>query len=279
MCQQTNSGTHSLRQGLIPPHLNWYQVSQIALSVPWCETLLIMDSCNSAMAGIRPDGEILTAAGWESVTPASLTFSFTQILINEIKAQNGRAFAACDLHSNLMTNAITNNMRATPIHKTNLNHPSVLFHKIGSREARELIRAPQGSTARVLIAVSITRSTLPNVKEWKEWLSSNMPPGIRDIEIVAHWESSSRTSLVCVPVQVWDYLKDHPAYNFVSFVLGDVSIGLPPPPEPAPLAAQAQRASKAKENMPPGSPGGPNVARGSSSSGGPQLPIRPPPRA
>lgn len=188
-----------------------------------------------AMTGIRPDGEILTAAGWESGTS---TNSFTHTLIDEIKSQNGRPFTACDLHVNLITNALKNNMGVIPIHKASVNHPSVLFHRIGSREARELVRAPQTSTARVLITVSVTASILPNVNEWNKWLSSNtpssnMPSGIRDVEIVANWSSSSRTTLVCVPVQIWDYLRDDPSYNFVSFVLGDVSIGPSPPPEPA----------------------------------------------
>lgn len=204
-----------------------------------------MDSCNSAMAGIRPDGEILTAAKWDSVASANLTFSFTQILIDEIKAQNGRAFTACDLYTNLITNALKNNMGAAPIHEANVNHSSVLFHKIGSREARELVRAPRSSTARVLITVSYIGGILPNVDECNKWQLSNMPPGIRDVEIVANWGSSSRTSLVCVPVQIWNYLRDDPSYNFVSFVLGDVSIGPPPPPELAPLAIQAPPASKA----------------------------------
>ena len=227
-----------------------------------------MDSCNSAMATIRPDGEILTAAGWESTTPASLAFSFTQILIDEIKAMAGRAFTASDLHAKLLTNAQQNNIGATPIHRASLHHPSVLIHKIGSREARDLVRASQNTTARVLITVSIAANVLPDVNEWDQWLTSNMPSGIRDVEVVAHWDSFSRGVLVCLPVQMWDYLRDDAAYSFVSYVWGEVSIGLPRSAPPAP---------QGKENVPFQGSSGPNI--GPPSSGGPLLPLRPQPDA
>ena len=234
-----------------------------------------MDTYNSAMAEIRPDGEILTAAGWKPSTSANSAFRFTQILIDEIKALNGRAITACDLHANLLTNALKNNMDATPIHKANMNNSSVLIHKIGTREARDLIQAPLNNLARVLITVSIAANKIPNVNDWDKWLSAIMPTGIRDVEIIANWNSSSRTILVCIPIQIWDYLRDDPSYSFVSFILGDVNIGLPPPPE----AIQGRSTSKAKENVPPRGSTGPNVGDRPSSSGGPLLPIRPQPGA
>lgn len=198
----------------------------MALRVTACETLLIMDSCNSAMAGIHPDGEILTAAGWEST--ASSALSFTRILIDEINSLNGRAFTASDLHSMMVTRAFQNKISATPIHKTDMSRPSVLFHKIGTREARELARAPQTNPAKVLITVSIEKYHLPNIHEWTKWLTDKMPTDLKDIEVVAHWTSSSGVALVSIPIQVWDYLRDDSAYSFISFLFGKVHIGLSP---------------------------------------------------
>lgn len=233
-----------------------------------------MDSCNSAMAGIHPDAEILTATGWESTTPASTTSSFTRVLIDEIKARNGRAFTACDLHSMMLTRAFVNNIAATPIHKADMSSPSVLFHKIGTREARELARASLTDTAKVLITVSIEKYHVPHIDDWTKWLTPNMPTDLRDVEIVAHWTSSSGVTLVSVPVQVWDYLRDDPAYNFVSFVQGKVHHGLPSPPQPSSSSVQQQRATPKKENVPPHDSSSSRQAGQPSSPAPPHLRVR-----
>lgn len=216
-----------------------------------------MDSCNSAMAAIRPEGEILTASGWESVTSANLASSFTRFVIDELTALNGRAIAVCDLHAKLMDNALRTNMSATPIHKSNFNYPSVVIHKIGSREAQDLNRVPRTTAAKVLITVSISFNDLPNINEWKNWLTSNMPTDINNIEIVAHWNSASRTVLVSLPIQVWDYLRENPAYSFVSFMQGEVEVFRPSTPQYPVITTQSQSAltPKGKENVRPSGSG------------------------
>ena len=72
---------------------------------------------------------------------------------------------AHDLHANLLRNALKNNMEATPTHKIDVNHLSISFHKIGTREAQKLIRALQNSTARVLIKVSSTVNILTDIND------------------------------------------------------------------------------------------------------------------
>lgn len=75
------------------------------------------------MASVRLDGEILTAARWEATASASSAYSFTQI---------GQAFTICDLHALMVQNP---NTQATPNYIYNAKHPSIMIHKIGSREA------------------------------------------------------------------------------------------------------------------------------------------------
>lgn len=184
-----------------------------------------MDSCHSVITILRPDSQILTALH----TPAHLAFRYTRMLIDEIKAMHGRAFKAADLHAKLLTNAQRNNIGITPIHMTGSRCPNVLFHKIDARETRGLIRAPT-TTAKVLITVSLAANgngLLPTADEWNTWLSSHVPPGIRDVEIIAHWDAFSKTMLVSMPVQVWDFLRDNPSYSFVSYLWGKVQVGLP----------------------------------------------------
>jgi hypothetical protein len=202
------------------------------------------------MAGIKPDGEVLTAAGWESTTSANMQQSFSRILIDEIQLLNGRSFTACDLYASMMTRALINNIESTPIHKANVDHPSVLFHRIGTREAQQLVRATPTPAAKVLITVSVASDVLSNHDQWKEWLTKHMPPHIRDIEIEAFWNGGSGTALVSIPIQLWDYLQNDPAYNFVSFVLGDIHPGYPTS-EPAPLSLRSQPAASLKENIRP----------------------------
>lgn len=130
----------------------------------------------------------------------------------------------------MFQNDITRQMESTPIYGANREHPSILIHRIGSREAQQLVRAPRTTAAKVSMTVSVSSDALPSVDAWKNWLTSNMPNDIKDVEIVGHWRSSSRTVLVAVPIQIWHYIKDHPAYNFVSFLLGEVQIFKPTAP-------------------------------------------------
>ncbi len=206
-----------------------------------------MDSCFSGMSMIKPEGEILCATGWETTTPTTLNRSFTRFLIDEIQQVGGRAITASSLHANLLSRALSNNMSATPIHRTNGEYPSVLLHKIGSREAQQLVRMPQRQLAKVLITVSVSNNTLPSLKDWAEWLTTNMPTDINNVEIVANWNSASRTALVSVPIEIWDYLRDDPAYAFVSYVMDQVVIGAGP---------EAQAAGEGARHRPlhPGQP-------------------------
>lgn len=201
------------------------------------------------MAGIRPDGEILTAGGRESVISAGSESGLTSMLIEEIVGQNGRPFTACDLHANLLTKALRQNINLAPIHKApaDFTHPSVLFHKIQSHEVQEPARPLRSSTARVLMTVSIRASTLPLVDDWKKWLSRNIPPDVNIIEFMAHWEESTRIILVSIPIHVWNYIKDDPGYSFVSFIMGDMNIRHPFHPESMPLEIQNSPASEREE--------------------------------
>jgi hypothetical protein len=179
---------------------------------------MILDSCNAAMADIKAHGEILTASGWETTTPASLHQSFTKFLIDEFTQANGRVFTASQLHARLMGNAIIRNMQATPIH---IAHPdekeSIQFHKILEREARNLQLMPQEVGGKVLIKVSVVgRGGIPNARQWEEWLSTNMPPNLQKIEILDKYESTSMVVLVVLPVVLWNYLPSREAYKYVS---------------------------------------------------------------
>jgi hypothetical protein len=152
---------------LLSPWIDWYRdFSYLTASNSSTDTLFVMDSCSSAMAGIGAVGEVLVAAGWEGTTPASPSSSFTKILIDEINAFAGCSFTASQLYQNLMSNAVRNNMAATPIHKANLDIPSVLVHKIGTREAQSLIRQPQRNPVKVLITVALAGSKIPNKDDW-----------------------------------------------------------------------------------------------------------------
>lgn len=188
---------------------------------------MMLDSCNAAMAGIKGHSEVLTASGWETTTSASLNQSFTRFLIDEFTAANGRALTAAQLHSRLMGNEIVRNMSATPIHVAHPDgKPSVLFHKILGRDARDNQLMPQEIAGKVVLKVSVLgRGSIPNAGEWAEWLSTNMPPDIRDIELLDQYESTSVCLLVAVPVVLWDYLPPRAGYEYVSRYWGPIGQG------------------------------------------------------
>lgn len=187
---------------------------------------MIMDSCDAAMTDIKAHSEILTATGWENTTPILLNKkTFTRSLIDEFTRADGRAFTASQLHSRLMGNKmIIQNVTtaATPIHMAHPYHkPSVLFHKIlGNDRAENIQLMPQDVIGKVLIKISVlNRNSVPNddVAQWAEWLSTNMPTDLQNIEILHIYESSSTAVcvLVAVPVVLWNHLPPRPGYEYV----------------------------------------------------------------
>lgn len=202
---------------LATPWLDWYQYGQLALQYPRADTFMLLDCCKSAMAAIQGHSEILAASGWETTTPSSLHDSFTRFVIDEFTAANGRAFTVAQMHARLMGNAIIRNMSATPFHVAHPdNRPSVLFHKILGRDARNVQLMPQEIAGKVVIKVSVLgRGNVPNAAQWAQWLTTNMPPDLQDIEILKKYESTSVSVLVAVPVALWNYLEARPGYQYV----------------------------------------------------------------
>lgn len=180
---------------------------------------MILDSCNAAMASIQAHGEILAASGWETWT------TFTKFLNDEFTDANGRAFTASQLHASMMGNAIVKNIGATPIHRANPDgKPSVLFHKILGREAGNLQLMPQETAGKVVIKVSVVdRGNIPTARQWENWLSTNMPPDLQDIEILDMYESTSVSVLIAVPVVLWNYLEDRQGYQYIDRYWGPFS--------------------------------------------------------
>lgn len=193
------------------------------------------------MANIDPDGEILTAAGRESVIPAGSGSGLTKMLIEEIYKQGGRDFTACDLHANLLTKALKENANIAPIHKTpaHFTHTSVLFHMIRNQDGRKRTPPLWIGEARALMRVSIDVNTLPTVEDSNRWQVRDTPSEVKIIQRITNGNGSTRTMLVSLPIQIWDYLKDERGYNFVSFILGDMYIRQPFSAEPVSLASRS----------------------------------------
>lgn len=179
---------------------------------------MIFDSGYPPTARAKAPGEILAATGWETITPTSPYQSFTKFLIEEFVKANGRAFTASQLHSRLMGTAFLRNTKATPVHVARPDgKPSVVFHRIPTKkDTREVQLRPQELNGKVVIRVGV-RDDVPNADEWANWLSANMPPDLREIEILTKYQSGTSVCvLVAVPVVLWNYLPDRNAYGYVS---------------------------------------------------------------
>jgi hypothetical protein len=81
--------------------------------------------------------------------------------------------------------------------------------------------SPEPDCPRVLLAVSLKDdTTVPDISQWIQWLTTEAPFDIRnvDIKIESAYHSHSTLMLVNVPATVWSHLPNNSSYRFVGFV-------------------------------------------------------------
>ncbi|KAK2593844.1 hypothetical protein QQS21_008459 [Conoideocrella luteorostrata] len=60
-------------------------------------------------------------------------------------------------------------------------------------------------------------NSVPKLTQWAEWLKSNLPQYIGEIDIVANWKTGSATVIFVLPIEIWLALPDNGACSFVSY--------------------------------------------------------------
>ncbi|KAL9605893.1 MAG: hypothetical protein Q9179_000914 [Wetmoreana sp. 5 TL-2023] len=233
------------------PTLVWSSLQHLLENaVP--HVLIILDCCYAANAARdTAEGttkELLAACGRENPTSGVGIRSFTSALIEELQAFGETRFTVAMLHSRLVTirwrlsftpiyallsehggHSIELASLPLPIENTQSPAAANLQTNNGSSEvtssSMQLSPSQQSSSSavadtRVLLAVSIANDAVPDISEWKKWLTSQAPLDVTKVEarVEAVFESHSTMLLTSLSIAAWDQLPHRTAYRFVGFV-------------------------------------------------------------
>lgn len=224
--------------------------------------------------------EIIAACGRENPTLGVGLRSFTSALIEELVSFGRAPFTVAMLHSRLVT--MRWRLAFTPIYALLSEHgghsielgplpqpikqnfvsdscTAALSDKgvdspiakasLTSTPSQQSLSATATDT-RVLLAISIIGDAVPDICQWKSWLTSQTPWDVSkiDVKVEAVFESHSTLLLASLPIFAWDNLPNEAAYHFVGFVK---SQNLEQPRSSSRLAAKK---SRTKLSPPTGTP-------------------------
>ena len=92
---------------------------------------------------------------------------------------------------------------------------------------RAFIQATVKPNALITVTLSDKANEMPIAKQWARWLTSQMPPGIGDVNFsIPHlYHSKSWIVMMKLPVEVWATLKGHPCCKFIGSVTSNDPMG------------------------------------------------------
>lgn len=200
------------------PTLDWWQVRQFAEQHPG-DLCYIFDCCSAASGTLvaYEGAEFMAASAWESNATSHPDFSFTRVLIDELRQLNGRWETIAGIYARIFRYAQQNQVGAAPVHIPKLNTPSVT---IGRGLSRAVTRRAERESHRVLLSVKVRDDIPLDLTKWKDWLTRNLPPGILSTTVTV--EGAFRGSsllLFSIPIEVWTMMPaQDESYSFVGHV-------------------------------------------------------------
>ena len=204
------------------PWLPWKGVITKNLPGPTSNNhrLVIMDCCAAGLANLdEGDIEVLGASAWESEAAATPQSSFTRAIIDELKSINGMSITITQLVSALHSQRTVMNGASTPVHKrASADLEPAVIHRIEKTPSplRQVSAVPRFS--HVLITVKVAKeNSVPDVKQWANWLKTNLPPYVGEIDITAKWKTGSALVVVVMPIELWLDLPARPGYGFMEY--------------------------------------------------------------
>ncbi|PGH06931.1 hypothetical protein AJ79_06404 [Helicocarpus griseus UAMH5409] len=190
---------------------------------------LILFSCSCCCVTEIEEHRILVAGGFNSPNAANITTNFTSRFIQNINKFADTEITVAQLHAELVAEAGSQKayLDNAPIHIAPGSKPSITLRKL-SEMPREVQQLKRTCDSKVLVSVNLQgKHTIPDLEQWKRWLSETIPSNVAKTKLQALFGSSSTYCLLTMPVEVWDMLEDHDAYAFVQFVNTDNQLLLP----------------------------------------------------
>ncbi|KAL3469916.1 hypothetical protein BJX99DRAFT_264734 [Aspergillus californicus] len=209
------------------PTLSWAFVEALLFPIRHADTLIILDSCFSTAAAMGTSRhEYLAAAAMESQATDVIEKSFTRRLIDLLQNLEDPVISVSQVHARLVKEANNpgSDLLHTPVHvASTMDKPSITLRPVANipREMASLRKTSATlSDGKVLVTILLEgKTSVPQVEEWKRWLSSRIPEDVAEIRLEAVFdESNSSLCLVTIPVAVWNMLQGYEAYKFVAYV-------------------------------------------------------------
>ncbi|GIJ99047.1 hypothetical protein Aspvir_001171 [Aspergillus viridinutans] len=208
-----------ITRNLVGPQLDWWNIRSY-LEHYTGDICYLFDCCSagSGALGAYDGAEFIAASVWDAAATANTHFSFTRILIDELRQLNGQAETLACIYALIFRNAQQNQIGAPPIHIPKLNSPSVTIGRNRSRPAAT--RSSERDSYRVLLSVKVRDEIPPDPTQWKEWLTRNIPASVLSAKVTI--EGAFRGSsllLFTVPVEIWTMMPaNDPSYTFIGHV-------------------------------------------------------------
>ncbi|KAJ5098070.1 hypothetical protein N7532_005071 [Penicillium argentinense] len=238
------------------PKLNWWEVRGY-LEQYTGEVCYLFDCCSagSGALGAYDGAEFMAASTWDQAAVSNVHFSFTRILIDELRRLNGQAETLAGIYARIFRYAQQNQIGAAPIHIPKLNSPSAT---IGRSRSRPVTRSVDRESYRVLLSIKVREEIPLDFTQWKEWLARNIPANVLSTKVTV--EGAFRGSsllLFTVPIEIWTMMPaDDPSYTFIGHVTSHNLLSQPPTQTSALTSTLPMRsgAPSGRENQPPRSP-------------------------
>jgi hypothetical protein len=229
----TSSGGLDSNLNLAKPTIDWTSSTAYSINDTIADVLLIFDCCYASSAPVDDTvgPEVLAASTWHTTAGVTLSTSFTQNLINELKRLNGKSASVASIYAQIhRSTKLYTDIVACPLHVTKIGRDSIVLSRLQPPPSRSqtIIGPLLPKKERVLITVHLSDSGIsPDVSQWTNWLTSNLPSHVSKTQIMidgvfesdSDLDSDSVMILVSLPLEVWTMLPDGDEdYGFVSFV-------------------------------------------------------------
>ncbi|GFG25712.1 unnamed protein product [Aspergillus udagawae] len=203
---------------IVGPCLNWWDIRGNLEQITG-DICYLFDCCSagSGALGAYNGAEFMAASVWDAAATSNVHFSFTRILIDELRQLNGQAETLACIYARIFRYAQQIQIGASPVHIPKQNSPSVT---IGRNRSRPVTRSSERDSYRVLLSVKVRDEIPPDSTQWKEWLTRNIPANVISAKVTI--EGAFRGSsllLFTVPVEVWTMMPvNDPSYTFIGHV-------------------------------------------------------------
>ncbi|KAL8785835.1 MAG: hypothetical protein Q9213_003143 [Squamulea squamosa] len=189
------------------------------------DVIYLLNACYAPPTALGTGKELLAASATQ-LSEVSTTSSFTTQLHNILSKTFHSPITLAHLHAKLCQGARTH----PPIHSELHRHQNgslviAPMHPYGKQPSTS---NPLLGSDETKVLISVHLANAPNLASWRQWLSTQRPAYIRDVDISiisAHQRSHSTfLVIIMIPAAVHNAMHGHEAYQMIGYVSGSCSL-------------------------------------------------------